>query len=405
MSDLLFYPGDLSATLRAHREKALAAARKIPANRSLKVPIEDLVEELYDEYRVTPVELDLDAARSSGAKDKEVTVGGWDGQRVDVPGTRVEWRIPFAGDSNLFKLRPSQFTLNPPRGNVRGQTIVLSHEGRAPLDAGKVKSELDRTLKDVQKYLGSQRTEIEQFNEQLRKDLNSALQQRREKVLADRELDAALEIPVERRDDPLATFTVDPPRRPRPAPEVHSPDSESPFAPEPTISDDGFANIVGEIASVTGAVERFPQTFAGMPEESLRDVLLVVLNNRFGPATGETFSRRGKTDIFIPYGGDQRAVFIAECKWWRGPAGFREAIDQLLGYLTWRDTKAALVVFTERKEPTAVARKAREHLQEHAQFKRTRETVADQWTATLHHPDDPNREIHIALIVVPVQSE
>lgn len=405
MSDLLFSPGDLSATLRAHSEKAVVAARKIPANRSLKAPIEDLVEELYDEYSVTPVKLDLDAARSPGAKDKEITVDGWDGRRADVPGTRVEWRIPFTGDSDLFKFRPSQFTLNPPRADVRGQTLVLSHEGRAPLDAEKVKSELDRTLKDVQKYLGSQRTQIEQFNKQLRENLKSAIQQRREKVLADRELDAALEIPVERRDDPSPTFTVDPPRRRRPAPEVRSPDSDTPFAPEPTISDEGFASIVGEIASVTGAVERFPQTFAGMPEESLRDVLLVVLNNRFGPATGETFSRRGKTDIFIPYAGDHRAVFIAECKWWRGPATFREAIDQLLGYLTWRDTKAALVVFTDRKDPTAVARKARGELQNHAQFKRTRGTVADQRTVTLHHPDDPNREIHIALIVVPVQTK
>lgn len=111
-----------------------------------------------------------------------------------------------------------------------------------------------------------------------------------------------------------------------PAPEVQAKRDAPPFAPEPAISEDGYAAIVGEIASVTAAVERLPSTFAAMPEESLRDVLLVVLNNRFGPASGETFSCKGKTDIFIPYGGDQRAVFIAECKWWSGPAALGRAV-------------------------------------------------------------------------------
>lgn len=37
-----------------------------------------------------------------------------------------------------------------------------------------------------------------------------------------------------------------------------------------------------------------------MGEEALRDVLLVSLNSIFeGKATGETFSKRGKTDIYL----------------------------------------------------------------------------------------------------------
>jgi len=36
-----------------------------------------------------------------------------------------------------------------------------------------------------------------------------------------------------------------------------------------------------------------------MHEEVLREVVLVILNNQFGPAVGELFSRSGKTDIAI----------------------------------------------------------------------------------------------------------
>lgn len=70
---------------------------------------------------------------------------------------------------------------------------------------------------------------------------------------------------------------------------------------------------------------RFPDTFGRMREEVLREVLLVVLNNQFGPSGGEVFSRSGRTDVLIQHGNG--AVFIAECKFWRGPRAFREAVD------------------------------------------------------------------------------
>jgi hypothetical protein len=58
-------------------------------------------------------------------------------------------------------------------------------------------------------------------------------------------------------------------------------------------------------------------------------------------------SAQGKTDILIRI--DGKNIFIAECKFWTGPKGFTETIDQLLGYLSWRDTKAAIVMFNRKK--------------------------------------------------------
>jgi hypothetical protein len=202
------------------------------------------------------------------------------------------------------------------------------------------------------------------------------------------------------RADAASVFAVDPPKRARPS--LTEAVSSSPaFAPDPGISEDGFSAILQEIDSVATAVQRLPRTFATMPEESLRDVLLVVLNNRFGPASGETFSRKGKTDIFIPYAGDERAVFIAECKWWSGPKAFRDAIAQLLGYVTWRDTHAALVVFVKRGQPTTIAQTATTELQAHPLFKRM-SAAAGRDVFTLRNHDDENKELHVALLLVPV---
>ncbi len=83
---------------------------------------------------------------------------------------------------------------------------------------------------------------------------------------------------------------------------------------------------------------------AHLDEEKIRDLLLVFLNAQYeGDAAGEVFNAAGKTDILIRVG--DRNVFIAECKIWKGPKTIRDALGQLLSYLTWRDTKAALLVF------------------------------------------------------------
>lgn len=64
----------------------------------------------------------------------------------------------------------------------------------------------------------------------------------------------------------------------------------------------------------------------------------------------------GKTDILLR--ADSRNVFIAECKFGRGPAAMAEAVDQLLGYLSGRDTKAAILRFHRGRNFTDVVAKA-----------------------------------------------
>ena len=95
-------------------------------------------------------------------------------------------------------------------------------------------------------------------------------------------------------------------------------------------------------------MEQSPEAFKKMGEEDIRTHFLVQLNGQYeGLATGETFNYEGKTDILIKYQG--RNLFIAECKFWRGEEEFIKTIDQLLGYLSWRDVKTAIVIFNRNK--------------------------------------------------------
>ena len=178
--------------------------------------------------------------------------------------------------------------------------------------------------------------------------------------------------------------------------------SNEPFVPEPVLSMENYEHILGVIRSTARMLERSPATFAGMEEEQLRDQFLVPLNSHYeGQATGETFNASGKTDILIRVG--DRTIFIAECKIWKGQKGLSDAIDQLLSYATWRDTKTSILIFNRNKNLSDVLAKIPDVVQEHSQYKRiihAREETDFRYI--LAHPFDPNREVFLTVLAFDV---
>ena len=118
----------------------------------------------------------------------------------------------------------------------------------------------------------------------------------------------------------------------------------------------------------------------------------------YGSASGETFNKKGKTDIQLRY--DSSVVFVAECKFWAGEKGFHETIDQLLGYLTWRDSKTSIVLFVPNKEIVPVFQKVEKGTTEHACYINTKGKKADNWTEHVFHlPSDPNKELLLSILI------
>ena len=83
---------------------------------------------------------------------------------VYVTGTEVVVEVPFSGDPEMFKVRPSTSNMNPPRGDVRGNTITFRSWGEN-MNAQQVRSELDRWLADINQYLQWQRNSFKNFND------------------------------------------------------------------------------------------------------------------------------------------------------------------------------------------------------------------------------------------------
>ena len=125
---------------------------------------------------------------------------------------------------------------------------------------------------------------------------------------------------------------------------------------------------------------------------------LVQLNGQYeGGATGETFNYQGKTDILIRV--DGRNVFIAECKVWKGPQSLADALDQLLGYLSWRDTKTAILLFSRNVGFSSVLSKIPSAVMQHECFKRQLASEDDTvFRYVFHQVGDSQRELLLTVM-------
>lgn len=159
-----------------------------------------------------------------------------------------------------------------------------------------------------------------------------------------------------------------------------------------------YSQILDAIHTVGKMYESFPNVTKGMDEETLRDLFLAQIQTSFKTesATGEAFNKNGKTDIMVKHG--DCILFIAECKFWKGKQVFLDAIRQLLSYLTWRDTKAALMLFVRDTSMTTAVAGVKDNIGSHANYKSTEKAKNETWlNYKFSMPNDPDRDVYLAV--------
>jgi hypothetical protein len=364
--------------------------------------VDDLVGYVVDKHRVYVPELD-EAHMSVDQQEARRDVSG-DSRRmayfindgpVHVMGTEVIVDVPFSGDPAMFKVRPSQYDTMPPRGEVRGNVITFRYWNDTP-QAQQVRSELDRWLADVKRYLQWQHNSFRGFNDGLATLARTAITRRRDKLLANRNLVADLGIPLKRRPGTSATYVAPEVKR-KIAPKM-PPATAGVFKPEPILEEAEYQHILEVIEGMVKVMERSPKAFHHIDEEALRTHFLVQLNGHYeGQATGETFNYQGKTDILIR--SDDRNIFVGECKFWGGPSKLTETIDQVLGYLSWRDSKAAILLFNRNKDFSKVLAAIPGIVRTHPNFQKDEGIRGDTgFRYAFRHKDDAAKVLHITIL-------
>lgn len=404
-TNYLFSKNDWFSTDRYQRATLKEEIADLDGNRLLNTPVNDLCAYFVERYRIDIPVLNRDQIEVD-QREIQVDVRGNINYAIDdltqpfyVSGTEIEISVPFTGEAEGFTIQPTTYSLNPPRGTVRGSVLVLSITG-VDLEAGRVRQEIDSELDRIESYLTSLRGSADRLNGELDSIARQYIEHRREKLLADQSLVASLGFKLKQRSDSLKTYVAPEVRR-KITPKL-PPASSLPYKPEPTLDEADYEHILEVIENMTQVMERSPSAFSAMDEESLRSHFLVQLNGHYeGQATGETFNYEGKTDILIR--SDGKNIFIAECKFWDGPKKLTKTINQLLGYSSWRDTKVAVIVFNRNKDFTNVLEVIKSTANEHPNCKRELDSYSEtSFRFTFSHRDDANRELTLTIVAFDV---
>lgn len=375
----------------------------IEANRPLNTSVDDLVAYFVEKYTIEAPQLNEDNI-SVDQKETKIDVSGDPsrsfrntGLPIFVPGTQITFFVPFTGDRDLFYGHPSSvMTYSPPRALVGKNELEISYKV-TDHDAQAIKAQVESTLSEIKRLLVGTHNDVRVFNQGLRQRAEGKIKARGEKLLKDSGMAAELGFPLRKRENAPTTYAV-PMTLKKVIPQL-PPASTAPFKPEPTLEWGEYENILSIISNMVEVIERSPSTFTEIKEEDLRQHFLVQLNGQYkGQATGETFNAHGKTDILIRVEG--KNIFIAECKFWKGEGYLVEAINQLLGYTAWRDSKTAILIFNRNKNLSGVLAQIPEMFKRHPNFKRQIEYLAETgFRFVFHHNDDKNREIFITVLV------
>jgi hypothetical protein len=307
-------------------------------------------------------------------------------------GTKIEYVMPFTGNGFLFNYRTSIQNHRPIKGFVVENELHLPYLLRTnykELHINEIVQQFEEELDEIKQYLEWNREDAVRFNAELARLARSVLESRRDNHIKLTNALTNMGVRIRRRED--APDTYKPPVERRELP-IRKPGS----SPLPMKEYEHILYIMTNMASV---MERSPKAFAKIEEEDLRIHFLVQLNGQYeGQATGETFNLGGKTDILIRNANEN--IFVAECKYWTGEKGFLDALVQLFGYLTWRDTKAAIALFNKNRQPTKVVRQIPNIIRKHESFIEQLPYESDSgFRFRLHHPEDSEKEVLLTVLV------
>ena len=404
----LFSRVKLSDVLRWQEQDALKTIiESFDANRLLSTSVQDLIEYFVNKLQIVPIYISVDQVyvdqteiKIDVSQDQRRTIADRS-KPYDVNGTRIIYFVPYQGDENLLYSCPSHSSTSRPRAKVTSTELqfifdILDH------NVEEVKSTFERQLRDLNQYLEWSEQEINYFNSQLPQKIQKTVEARRQKLLKDQGIVASLGYPLKKRHDAPTTFAAPIVRKKITIPQ---PATTEPYTPEPELNMDQYEQVLSVISNMVLVMERSPKAFKTMGEEDLRQHFLVQLNGQYeGQATGETFNYEGKTDILIRTEG--KNLFIAECKFWRGPKSLTDTIDQLLGYASWRDTKTAILVFNRAKNFSRVIEKIPELVKNHPNFKRKTSCIGETNTRfVFHNKDDTNRELILTVMAFDVPGD
>jgi hypothetical protein len=400
--DYLFNKYDLRRIIEEHRKNLLDELDGMQDSRLLNTDLAALQIYAIDKYTIHLPVLGDPIVDEGRTKMRVGRYGSYGDESVTVDAQRYTLEVPFDGDMELFFTQGSSFSTNPPRAEVtRGMLTTTIVECSPTAEAINQKFEL--FLASVRQYLGWLKNDIDAWNASIGVEVSKVVEYRRSKAETAGTVASGLKFAVKQRTDRAATYAMPVSQRRKIAPQLPAAKLGSP--PEPVLTAEMYRAILDTLKQMAVGMERSPHAFAKMDEETLRFQFLVPLNAHFeGDARAEVFNYGGKTDILITVQG--RNIFVGECKFWRGAQALSETVDQILGYLAWRDTKCAILLFNRNRNFSQVLAQIKPTMDKHPQFVSFDGSKDEtEFSFTFKRPDDAERRLALTVLAFDIPAD
>lgn len=380
--------------------------------------LEELKEYYYEKYRFNLIELFLDNIN----KDiKEIKLKEYnpfysrgrmyESEYYEIDGYKVIFEIFFDGDVGLLYMEPNSSYLKrfkvtniiSPTNNDLGKIVFPLEFKKAELTEKEnlldfVENKFDSEFKYYIEMINNVNSEVEIFNNSLGEAIQKLLEARLKKADDYFKVRERLNIPLTKSDNAPNTKPILLKRVKKNSKQIPFP-KQGVKPAEYCISDNDYENIKNIINLACSSMEKTARTFSKLLEEELRDVILSNLNTHYkGTATGETFNRIGKTDIHIPF--ENKSAYIGECKIWHGEKKFTEAIVQMFGYTTWRDTKTSLIIFNKNaKDFSKILETVQDSLGQNSLCINKTRISNNEWRCRFKRNEESNEVIDVSVVL------
>ncbi len=324
--------------------------------------------------------------------------GHFHGEEYNVDAYRFTACVPFQGSSVLFSLAPSSRTLTTYLIQVdAGKGIVSFDFSITKRDKASYDGAINSALRSAFANVSNANNDVIGHNQQVTGAVQSFFASKKKDLLDENRFFEEINVKVNQ--DTTSIFTVPTiKKKVIPQPVVNE---KKHFSSEPAMSKEMYDDTLKTIYQTGKAMEKKPMLYKDKDEEALRDHFLAFLETRYDgtTATVETFNKGGKTDILLKYQ-DGTNLFVSECKVWHGASEFHKAINQLFDrYLTWRDSKTALLLFVSNSEFTGVLKIIQEEAIKHPYFLKAIGSRGEtSFSYEFHLPGDKEKKIYFEII-------
>ena len=183
-TELLFCKFDMFGVLENQKRLMTAHIYELPKSRVLETADDTMTAEAVERFQLTVPQLDKSEITVSSPREVQIDVSrdfnfGYGVQ--SVKGVEVIFSVPYIGEVEFFRVRPTHFNLNPHRAILRTRDLGFPFHNRE-LNADQIRREFDGQLKSVKEFLTWQANDVKPFNDGLRNSVMQAIAQRRDKL-------------------------------------------------------------------------------------------------------------------------------------------------------------------------------------------------------------------------------